>query len=292
MKAIIFGITGQDGYYLTQLLTSLQIEVIGISHEKNNWIFGDVGNYCFVETIIKKYHPEYVFHFAAVSSIEHSAVFDNHSAISTGTLNILEALRKYSPNTKVFLPGSAMQFKNSGDPIDEATPFEASSPYSFARIHSVYAGRYYRKKYGIKVYIGYLFNHDSPFRTPQHINKKITDTVQMISEGNIRKLEIGNINVKKEFNYAGDIVEALWLLVNQEKIFEVVIGCGKAYSIEEWIEYCFKKINKDWKIFVEIKKDYTAEYRILVSNPKLIMSLGWIPRVDFYSLADMMMDKI
>ena len=290
MKALIFGIDGQDGYYLNQLLCLKNIEVIGVSPFEDKWIKGDVGDYIFVKEVIKKYQPEYIFHFAAVSTTQHFALFDNHKAISTGTLNILENVRNHCPKSKVLLSGSAMQFMNEGLPINEKTSFDASSAYSVARIQSVYAGRYYRKAFGIKVYVGYFFNHDSPFRKEHHINKKITATVNRIASGSCERLEIGNIDVQKEFNYAGDIVEAVWMLVKQNEIFETVIGSGKAYSIKDWTEYCFNKINKNWQDFTLIKKDYISEYSILVSDPKLIMSTGWKPKIDFYSLADLMME--
>ena len=291
MKSIIFGANGQDGYYLNELLTLNKVKVVGISPFGGVWIKGDVADFSFVEDLIKTHQPEYIFHFAAVSSTNHSALFDNHNAISTGTLNILECVKNYSPKSKVFLSGSAMQFKNEGLPIDEKTPFAASSPYSVARIQSVYAGRYYRDTFGLQVYAGYFFNHDSPLRTEQHVNKKITAVVNRIANNSNEKLELGNIDVQKEFNYAGDIVEAVWMMINQSKIYEAVIGSGKTYSIKDWTEYCFKKINKNWQDFVFVKKDFIAEYKILVSNPKLVNSIGWQPKVDFYQLADMMMDS-
>jgi GDPmannose 4,6-dehydratase len=288
MNALIFGISGQDGYYLSSLLKKRDIDVIGVAHSHGNFT-GDVGNYSFVESLIKQHLPNYIFHFAANSSTRHDTLFDNHNAISTGTINILECVRHHCPTAKVFLSGSAMQFKNEGLPLDEQTPFEASSPYSLARIQSVYAGRYYRSAFGMRVYFGYFFNHDSPLRSERHVTQKIARTVKRIDTGSNDKLEIGNVDVKKEFNYAGDIVEAIWTLINQDIIFEAVIGCGKAYSIQEWTEYCFKKINKNWEDYVIINHDFVPEYKILVSNPKLIKSLGWEPKVDFYELADLMM---
>ena len=105
------------------------------------------------------------------------------------------------------------------------------------------------------------------------------------------KVEIGNIDVKKEFNYAGDIVEAVWILVNQNTICEAVIGSGNAHSIGEWVEYCFSRINKKWEDFVSINRDYTPEYKTLVSNPRLIKQLGWKPNVNFPELANIMLDK-
>ncbi len=291
MRALIFGINGQDGYYLSKLLKLNKVEVVGISPFDDGWIKGDVADFSFVETLIKTHQPEYIFHFAANSTTQHSALFDNHKAISTGTLNILECVKNYSPSSKVFLSGSAMQFKNEGLPIDEKTPFAASSPYSVARIQSVYAGRYYRDTFKLKVYVGYFFNHDSPLRTEHHINKKITSAVNRITNNSNEKLELGNIDVQKEFNFAGDIVEAVWMMINQSEIYEAVVGSGKTYSIKDWTEYCFKKIGKNWQDFVLMKQDFIPEYKILVSNPKLIKSIGWQPKVDFYQLADLMMDN-
>ena len=289
MKAIIFGACGQDGYYLTALLENKQIEVIGIAR-KGTEIIGDVSDFNFVESQIKYHKPEYIFHLAANSTTSHNALFENHKAISTGTLNILESTRVHCSGAKVFLSGSAMQFVNKGKPIDEQSPFEGSSPYSIARIQSLYAARYYRKTFGLKVYFGYFFNHDSPSRADRHVNQKIAQAVIRISRGAYEKIELDNIEVQKEFNYAGDVIEAVWILVNQSIVYEAVIGCGKAYSIKEWLEYCFNRVNLNWNDFVTIKKGFKPEYQILVSNPKLIMSIGWKPKVDFYQLADMMLN--
>lgn len=290
MKAIIFGASGQDGYYLSRLLAEKRIKVIGIDRNSKNSIKGDVGEFSFVEPLIKKYKPDYIFHFAAISSTKHEVLFDNHKAISTGTLNILESVKRHCPKCKVFLSGSALQFQNNGKPIDEKTAFEGKSAYAVERIQSVYAGRYYRDSFGIKVYIGYFFNHDSPIRPKQHVSQHIVLVIKQIANGSKEKLEIGDINVKKEFNYAEDVVDAVWLLMSQNKVYEAVIGSGKAYSLKDWVEYCFGKIGKNWKDFVVAKKDFKAEYEVLVSNPKLIKSLGWKPKVSFYELADMMME--
>ena len=183
-----------------------------------------------------------------------------------------------------------MQFKNTGQRINEHTEFEASSPYALARIQSTYAARYYRNAFGLKVYVGYFFNHDSPLRTEQHVNQKIVKAVQRIANGSEEKLTLGNIDVKKEFNYAGDIVEAIWQLVNQNNIFEAVIGCSKAFSIKEWVVTCFKLKDLDWKSYVEIQNDFVPEYNVLVSDATLLKSIGWQPKTDFYQLAKMMME--
>ena len=286
MKAIIFGASGQDGFYLTKFLQRERIETFGVARTMGDAI-GDVADRDFVERLIKQYEPDYVFHFAANSTTRHDAVFENHAAIGTGTINILEAVYKYRPNAKVFLSGSAMQFENDGTPIDETTPFAASSAYAASRIHSIYAGRYYRSL-GLKVYAGYFFNHDSPRRTESHVNQKIARAAKRIALGSKETLEIGAPEVKKEFNFAGDIVEAVWLLVNQDEIFEAVIGSGSAHSINEWLDLCFALVGKDWREHVKVKAGFEPEYKILVSNPARIFSLGWRPQVGIEKLAQMM----
>ncbi len=287
-KAIIFGISGQDGFYLSSLLEKEDIEVIGSSRTQG--IKGDVGDLSFVESLIKEHRPSYIFHLAADSSTQHQYLFENHNSISTGTINILESCRVYSPESRIFLAGSAMQFKNEGLPISESTPFSASSPYSLSRIQSTYAGRYYRDSFGMKVYVGFLFNHDSPRRSEDHINQKIVRTVQRIKSGEDTKLEIGNLEVRKEFNFSGDIVEAIWKLVNQEEIKECVIGSGKSYSIKEWIEICFSICGLDWKDHVILMDKFVPEYKNLVSNPEVSRRIGWYPQISFESLAQKMMN--
>ena len=287
-KAIIFGASGQDGYYLNELLILKGIEVIPVSRF-GGFKKGDVSDSAFVENLIKQECPEYIFHFAARSTTNHNALKENHNSISFGTLNILESARIYSPHSRIFLSGSALQFKNNSTPINEETPFCASSAYSTERIYSVYLGRYFRQAFNMKIYFGYLFNHDSPLRTENHINKLIVSTVTKIKNGSLEKLKIGDPYVKKEFSFAGDIVNAIWILVNQENYFETVIGSGKAYKISELLEYCFLKISRKWEDYVSIDPAFKSDYEILVSDPAKIKMLGWNPTVSFTDLAEMMM---
>lgn len=289
MKIIIFGVGGQDGYYLKKLYESKGYEVSGVSRNMEKGIQGSVTDREFVYDIIRKKLPTHVVHLAANSTTHHRALFENHETICTGTLNILEAVRLYNPLCKVFLSGSAMQFLNEGKPINEQAPFHAGSAYSVARIQSVYAARYYREKVGLKVYTGYFFNHDSPLRGENHINQKIVQAVQRISNGSTERLELGNIEVRKEFGFAGDIVNAITFLLNQDEVYEAVIGTGKAYAIKSWAEKCFSKVGLLWEDFVDTKADFTPEYELLVSNPELIMSLGWKPEVEIDELVDLMM---
>jgi len=290
MKAIIFGCSGQDGRYLSELLEGLGYTVIGVDRAgKFNSV--DLTDFGKVASFINEYQPHYIFHFAADSTTKHTAWKSNHDTISTGALNILEAVYQYSNKSKVFLAGSGLQFKNEGKPIKETDPFDASSIYSVSRIHTVYTARYYRQL-GVKVYIGYFFNHDSPFRSERHINKLIVNTVNRIAKGSDEKLEIGNLDVKKEFGFAGDIVKAVWILVNQDNIYEAVIGTGKAYSLKDWVDACFSIRGLNWQNHVILKEGFVAEYDLLVSDPSKILSIGWIPEVDITNLAQMMMDEI
>jgi GDPmannose 4,6-dehydratase len=286
MTAVIFGANGQDGYYLRQLLQREGIHVVGVSRN-NSDVQGSVADFETVKNIVGQYKPDYVFDFAANSTTRHDVLFENHETICTGTLNILEAVKLYSPATKVFLSGSGLQFRNDGKPIRETDPFEASSPYSVSRIQSVYAARYYHSL-GIKVYFGYFFNHDSPIRPERHMSNKIAGAVRRISQGSDERLEIGDFSVKKEWAFAGDIVRGVYTLVQQDTIFEAIIGSGEAYSIEEWLEECFGLIGKSWRDYVIQRAGFTSEYSVLVSNPSLIFSTGWRPEVSFSSLAKMM----
>ncbi len=288
MKAIIFGANGQDGHYLAEECRLNRIEPVGVSRS-GNWLHGDVGNYQDVEALVKQHLPDYIFHLAANSTTRHGALFENHETISTGTLNILEAVKRHSPRTRVFLAGSGLQFVNTGRPISERDPFEASSPYSVARIQSVYAARYFRSL-GIKTYVGYLFHHESPLRKPNHVCKMITLAVQRIAAGSKEQLELGDISVQKEWTFAGDVAKGIFALASQDAVFEATIGSGIAYSIENWLEQCFGLVGLNWRDHVKIRQGFTAEYKRLISDPATIRKLGWSPDVSFAELAKIMLD--
>jgi GDPmannose 4,6-dehydratase len=287
MNVVIFGIKGQDGYYLSNLFKEKGFEVIGFS-KSGEEVTGDIRDFNFVKKIVLKYKPFYIFHLAANSTTNHNSLFENHNTIATGTINILESVYRYSPDSKIFLTGSGVQFFNDGKPISETTSFEASSPYSIARIQSVYAARYYRTL-GVKSYVGYLFHHESPFRKPRHMSQKIVSFAKEIKHTGKGFLEIGNISVVKEWTYALDTVRAIVTLVEQDKIYEVVIGTGIVHSIKDWIEICFSKLNLDWKNYIKETDNFKPEYMKLVSDPELMFSLGWKPEVNFEQLCEIML---
>ena len=291
MKAIIFGINGQDGYYLAEVCRHHNIEVIGVSRSSGNWTQGNIADKDFVRDLIRDKQPEYIFHLAAASTTRHHALYENHDAIATGSINVLEAVKDFVPHCRVFITGSGVQFVNNLKPIKETDPFAASSPYSIARIYSVYAARYYRKL-GIKTYVGYLFHHESPMRKGDHLSKIITTAVKEIAEGKRNQLTIGDVTVRKEWAYAGDIAEGIFALVNQEEITEANISTGIDYSVEDWLRECFTYKGLHWKDHVVSPEDgFKPEYPLLISDNSRMLSIGWKPKTDFKQLVAIMMEN-
>ena len=287
MKAIIFGAGGQDGHYLSALLQQKNCEVIGVSR-RGDFLRTDITDYASVEDLIREHKPAFVFHLAANSTTSHSAMFENHATIATGTLNILEAVKNNLPSTKVFISGSGLQFSNNNKPIKESDPFEARDAYSVSRIESVYAARYFRSL-GIKAYVGYFFNHDSPLRTERHMTKKIAEAAKRIAAGSNEKIAIGDVEAVKEYTYAGDIAKGILTLIEQDEIVEANISSGKGYSIKQWLEQCFSIVNKNWNDYVTVNPEFVPDYKQLVSDPSVILSLGWKPEMSFEELAQLMM---
>jgi GDPmannose 4,6-dehydratase len=289
VKALIFGANGQDGYYLSEACRKRQIEVIGVSRS-GPWVCGDVASPETVEKLIRSHCPEMIFHLAAASTTSHDSIYENHATIGTGTINILKYVKRWSPGSKVFITGSGLQFINNGQPISETDPFGHSSSYAAVRNYSVYLSRYFRD-IGIQTYVGYLFHHESPLRGAQHVCQKIAQATRRIAEGSKEILELGDISVRKEWTFAENIVEGIFTLISQNKVFEATIGSGQAYSIEDWLEECFKLINKNWRPYVREKKDFKAEYQVLVSNPATINSLGWNATTTISELAKIMLRR-
>lgn len=289
MKAVVFGANGQDGRYLVDELRQRGVEPIGVSRG-GPWQRGDVSRREDVAAVLAAVQPAFVFHLAANSTARHEALFENHETISTGTLNVLEAARVHCPAARVFLAGSALQFRNDGSPIDEGTPFEASSPYAVARIQSVYAARYFRSK-GLRTYVGYLFHHESPRRPPRHVSQLVASAARRIAAGSQETLELADVSVVKEWTFAGDVARAMLALVEQDDVTEAVIGSGEGHSIEEWVERCFAIAGRRWQDHVRAASAARGDRDRFLSRPARMRSLGWEPRVSFDQLARMMMTQ-
>ncbi|HVV53609.1 MAG TPA: GDP-mannose 4,6-dehydratase [Polyangia bacterium] len=287
MRALVFGANGQDGPYLVEALGAKGIEAVGVSRA-GPWRRGDVGDRADVEAAVREVRPGYIFQLAASSTTRHEALYDNHAAIATGALNVLESARLHAPEARVFLAGSGLQFENVGEPIDESAPFEAGSPYALARIQSVYAARYFRTR-GLRTYVGYLFHHDSPRRGPRHVAQLIAQAARRIAAGGDEVLELADTSVVKEWAFAGDVARAMVALVGQDEITEAVIGTGEGHTIQDWVERCFALAGRDWRDHLRVAPGGRGEYPRLVSRPARLMSLGWRPEVSFARLAEMMM---
>ena len=288
MKALIFGANGQDGYYLSESCRKRGIEVIGMSRS-GPWIHGDVSSSEIVEQLIRHHQPAIIFHLAAVSTTNHDAIYENNASIGIGTINVLESVKRWSPGSKVFIPGSGLQFVNRGKPISETDPFAHSSAYVAVRNYSVYVARYFRS-IGIQAYVGYLFHHESPLRQERHVCQKIVSAAHRIAKGSKETIELGDISVRKELTYAGDIAEGIMTLIEQDEVFEVVIGSGQSYSIEDWLDECFELVNKEWKHYVVKRGNFKSDFPVLVSNPATINSLGWHASTPKSELAKLMID--
>ncbi len=288
--ALIFGAGGQDAFYLARLCADRGIRPVGVSRSTGrDWQVGNVSQRGQVEALVREHRPDYIFQLAANSTTRHDALFENHETISTGALNVLEAARTLAPEARVFLAGSGLQFENTSQPIAETAPFDPSSPYSVARIQSVYAARYYRRL-GVRAYVGYLFHHDSPRRGARHVSQLVAQAARRIAAGSGETLEWGDVSVRKEWAFAEDIAAGMLALVSQDEVSEACIGTGEAYSIEQWLEACFRLVGMDWREHVRLKEGFRSEYLLLVSDPSTMRDLGWRPKVDFAALAAMMMD--
>ena len=289
MKALIFGITGQDGFYLRKLLTENGVAVIGAARSGGD-VQLDVSDRRSVENLIRETQPDYVFHLAAESSTAHQYLWENHHAIADGTIAILDAVDRHHRDCRVLLAGSGLQLKNDSLPIDENAAVDYSSPYAVCRNYSLNFGRYFRQR-GLSVYFAYLFNHDSPLRTSRHLNMKIAQAAAAAAAGSSEKLHIGDPAAEKEFNFAGDIVSALWKLIRQDEVTEAVAGSGLAYPISRWLQLCYEYVGLNWTDWVVSAPDYRSPYRRLVSNPARLKSLGWHPEIGIEELAAMMMNQ-
>lgn len=288
-KVLIFGAAGQDGRYVDEACRRLGGSVRGVSRSTDPAC--DVSHADEVEQLIGEFCPDYVFHLAAESRTAHAALFENHAAIATGALNILESIRRHAPSARVLLVGSAVQFRNTGAPINERDVFQASSPYAASRIYSVYLARYFREHMGISTYIAYLFHHESPFRSAHHTSMMIASAAARAALGRDGSFAIGDIGVEKEWAFAGDIVQAMLHLVLQDKITECVIGTGQGYTIKEWLNACYGYVGLDWHDYVRSESGFVAEYKRLVSDPETIFSLGWRPGVGISELAALLVDS-
>lgn len=309
-KALITGISGQDGSYLAELLLEKGYKVFGttrrsstvnnerIKHieEKITLLQGDLLDQSSLASAISESEPDEVYNLAAQSFVKTSwnqpVLTGEFTAI--GVTRVLEAIRTVNPKIKFYQASSSEMFgKVTETPQKETTRFYPRSPYGVAKVYGHYITVNYRESYDMYACSGILFNHESPRRGLEFVTRKISHAVARISLGKQKHLELGNLDSKRDWGFAGDYVEAMWLMMQQPEPDDYVVATGEAHSVREFVELAFKAVNiSDWeKYVISDKKEYLrpAEVDYLIgdySHAKKV--LGWTPKTSFKSLVDMM----
>ena len=317
--AIITGITGQDGSYLADFLIKKNYEVHGIvrrastlnttrishlyenQHKKNKKLFlhyGDLADAGTIRKIIYKVRPDEIYNFAAQSHVKVSFEIPEYTADITGigALRILEAIRDFQVETgrkiKFYQASSSEMFGSSLPPQNEKTPLRPQSPYGAAKVFAYDMANLYREAYGIFAVNGILFNHESPRRGETFVTRKITKGIAKIKAGLDTKLYLGNLKTRRDWGYAPEYVEAAWIMMQQPKPDNYVIGTGEAHSVKEFVELAFREAGLgNWKKYVEIDPQYyrPAEVHNLVADiSKAKKNLGWKPKTKFKDLVKIM----
>jgi GDPmannose 4,6-dehydratase len=315
-KALITGITGQDGSYLTEFLLKKGYEVWGIIRRSSSFhtgridhlyqdphnqpklhlVYGDLTDGTNLASLMSEIAPDEIYNLGAQSHVRVS--FDipiytvNTDAL--GTLRLLEAIRSGKRKVKFYQASSSEMFgKVVETPQNETTPFYPRSPYACAKVYSFWQTINYREAYGLFACNGILFNHESPRRGETFVTRKITRAATRIKLGLQDKLYLGNLDAKRDWGFAADFVEAMWLMLQQDKPDDFVIATGQTHSVKEFLDEVFGYLGLDWKKYVEIDKRYfrPAEVDILQGNAdKAAKILGWKPKVTFKEIAKLMTD--
>ena len=309
-RALITGITGQDGSYLAEFLLKKGYEVHGMvrrvaSEDKTHRFWrlrkflgklhihaGSLESYASMIKIITKVKPHELYHLGAQSYIDY-AFKDEFSTLNTninGTHYLLSAIKEFSPKTRFYFAGTSEMFgKVRETPQSEKTPFYPRSVYGISKVAGFDLTRNYREAYNLFCCSGILFNHESPRRGFEFVTRKITHAVARIKFGIQKDLKLGNMDAKRDWGHAKDHVEAMWLMLNQKKPTDYVVSTGKHYTVRDFTELAFKLVNLDYKKYVKVdKKLYRpAEVETLLGNCKKIKKeLKWKPKYDFKSLVE------
>jgi len=315
-KALITGITGQDGSYLAELLLKKDYRVWGLvrrsssfhtgriehlykdPHEKPKLrlIYGDLTDGGSLSNIISEIRPDEVYNLGAQSHVRVS--FDTPiytvNTDALGTLRLLEAIRSSSKPPKFYQASSSEMYGKVAEmPQTEKTPFYPRSPYGCAKVYSFWQTVNYREAYGLFACNGILFNHESPRRGETFVTRKITRAATRIKLGLQEKLYLGNLDARRDWGFAGDFVEAMWLVLQQDKPDDYVIATGEMHSVREFLDEVFGYLDMDWQKYVEIDPRYfrPTEVDILLGDSsKARKVLNWEPKVTFKALAKMMTD--
>ena len=316
-KALITGITGQDGSYLAEFLLSKNYEVHGIirrssclnrgridhlyqdPHLPNVKLFlhyGDLSDSEQLANLIYNLKPDEIYHLGAQSHVRVSFDLPEYTGNITalGTTRILEALRRSGIKAKFYQASSSEMFGAALPPQNEETPFHPRSPYAAAKVYGYWMARNYREGYGLFACNGILFNHESPRRGETFVTRKITRAIARIKAGKEDFLYLGNLEAKRDWGYAPEYIEAMWFMLQQDHPGDYVIGTGKSYSVREFVEEAFQYAGMNWDKYVKTDPRYyrptEVEY-LQADASKALKLLGWSPRITFQELVKIMVDS-
>lgn len=317
-KALITGITGQDGSYLAELLLSKGYEVHGLIRRASTFNtkridhlyrdphgngeevklylhYGDISDSSNIVDIIYNVRPDEIYHLAAQSHVRVSFDMPEYTGNTTGlgTIRLLEAIRRSGIKTKFYQASSSEMFGAAPPPQSEVTPFEPQSPYAAAKLYSYWVVRNYRQGYGMFATNGILFNHESPRRGETFVTRKITRGLASIVAGRQKYLYLGNLEAKRDWGYAPDYIAAMWKMLQQDHSEDFVVGTGESHSIRDFLDSAFGYVDLDWHDYVRIDPRYFRpnEVDYLQADPtKARQLLSWEPRVFFSDLVKVMVD--
>lgn len=312
--ALITGILGQDGPYLAKLLLEKNYQVYGLIRRYTNpnfsnldflgitnkveYISGDMTDEGSLMNIIRTIRPDEVYNLAAQSFVGSS--WDQSKltteANSLGVLYLLNALKHYSPTAKFYQASTSEMFGNSHkDGLQtEETPFHPRSPYAISKLYAYWMTNNFKESYGMYCANGILFNHESPIRGKEFVTRKITDGIARIKHGLSNEIRLGNLDSKRDWGFAGDYVEAMWLMLQQDEPDNYIISTGKTHSIEEFLDAAFGAVGiTDWSKYVVIDPQFKRPAELFTlqgKSNKARKKLGWRPKTSFQQLVTMMMD--
>jgi GDPmannose 4,6-dehydratase len=316
LKAFITGITGQDGSYLAELLLEKGYEVHGLirrastfntsridhlfkdPHESGNNLhlhYGDVTDAAGMTNLIRTIEPDEVYNLAAQSHVMVSFSMPTYTGNvdALGTVTLLEAIRSSGLKSKFYQASTSELFGSTPPPQNELSRFQPRSPYAAAKLYAYWATVNYREAYGLHATNGILFNHESPRRGETFVTRKITRAVAAIVVGKQEKLFLGNLDSIRDWGYAKEYVESMWLMLQQKTPSDYVVATGVGATIRDFCEQAFSRVELNWEKYVEIDERYirpTEVDALIGDNSKIRNELGWSPMTDWKALANLMVD--
>ncbi|MFA6492906.1 MAG: GDP-mannose 4,6-dehydratase [Patescibacteria group bacterium] len=309
--ALITGITGQDGSYLAEFLVSKGYKVYGmvrrtstpnlerINHilDKIELVYGDLLDQSSIAAILQEVQPDEIYNLAAQSFVKDSwnEPLATSEFTGLGVLRVLEAMRQICPKARFYQASSSEMFGSAPAPQSEKTRFQPRSPYAVSKAFGHYITVNYRESYNLFACSGILFNHESPRRGIEFVTRKITDGVARIKLGLADELRLGNLDAKRDWGFAGDYIKAMWLMLQQDKPDDYVIGTGVNYSVRDFVKASFEAAEiKDWEKYVKVDPKFLRPAEVVelkADITKAKKKLNWVPETDFESLVKMMVER-